>query len=156
MRKIAILLALVINACTTTTHETGAELRQVKLDQVNAGTTKVDVFKLLGSPSTKSLYGKESWYYITDKVKRGIVIGDEVLKNDIIAISFDKDSKVDDMQIYSTDDMRDISVNNTITPTAGKAPSVVDELLGNVGKFNGDSTTSSTTGSRAPGGGRQM
>lgn len=146
-----ILIALVATAgCTTITQNNGAEIRQVKLDQITTDSNKADVFNLLGSPSTKSAYGQETWYYISSQIRRQLLKDDQVLNQEVIAISF-KDDKVDNIEMYNTKDRRDFANSDRITPTAGRKLTVIEQLLGNVGKFNTENPNAAI-GSRAPSG----
>ncbi len=155
MKNFVPLIAFLIflSACTTIVQNNGAEIHQVKLDQVNTTSTKADVFNLLGSPSTKSVYGQETWYYITNQIKRQLVRDDKVVGESVVAISFNGEH-VDNVEMYDTKDHREFKLSNRVTPTAGKKLSAVEQILSNVGKFNGDKDKSGATiGSHAPGGG---
>ena len=141
---------LIISACTTITQNNGAEIRQVKLDQLTQDSSKADVFNMLGSPSTKSVYGEETWYYITNQIKRQLIKDDKVISESVIAISFNGD-KIDTIQTYGTNDKEQFDISDRVTPTAGKKLSAVEQLLGNVGKFNTDDASNSI-GTHSPGG----
>lgn len=155
MKKFAFIVALVVlSACTTIKQNNGAEIRQVKLDQITPESTKGDVFRLLGSPSTKSVYGQETWYYITSKLEKQLVRDDKILNQSIIAITFNEIDGVDNIEFYNTDDRREFATSKKVTPTAGKSLSVIEQILGNVGKFNTDDPNAAI-GSRSPGGGQR-
>jgi len=150
MKYLILSITLIITACTTITQNNGAEIRQVKLDQVTTSSTKADVYNLIGSPSTKSVYGQETWYYITSQIKRQLVRDDKVIEQNVVAITFTGD-KVDNIEIYDTKDRREFATSERITPTAGRKLNMIEQLLGNVGKFNTDNPNAAI-GSRAPGG----
>lgn len=154
MKNFVILAAvLLIAACTTITQENGAEIRQVKLDQVTPNSSKADVFNLLGSPSTKSMYGEETWYYITSKIKRRIWKDDKIVSESVIAITFTPEGKIENMEVYDKSGMRQFATSDRVTPTAGRQLTVIEQVLSNVGKFNNDNGATDTFGSRAPNGG---
>ena len=155
MKKFIILSFLALAACTTIKQNNGAEIRQVKLDQVTPDSTKIDVYNLLGSPSTKSVYGQETWYYITSKIKRQLVRDDKIADQSVVAISFKPDSHVNTVEIYDKNSRREFDTSDRVTPTAGRQLSMFEQLMGNVGKFNNENTGGGGIGSRAPGGGTQ-
>jgi outer membrane protein assembly factor BamE (lipoprotein component of BamABCDE complex) len=144
-----------LSACTTVERQSGAELRQVKLDQITPTSVKGDVINLLGSPSTKSAYGQETWYYITSNIKKQLIRDDKVINQSVVAISFNQDDMVDNVEIYDKNSRREFASSERVTPTAGRQLNMVEQILGNVGKFNTDNGTgSSQIGSHAPSGGR--
>ena len=152
MKSFMFIVLLAIGGCTTVKQNNGAEIRQVKLDQVTPKSTKNDVQTLMGSPSTKSMYGPETWYYITSKIKKQLISDDKILTQNVVAISFTQAGTVETVEIYDANSRHEFATSDRITPTAGRKLSVVEQNLGNVGKFNTDSTGSSTIGSHAPGG----
>ncbi len=152
MKKFILLAVLVISACTTITQNNGAEIRQVKLDEIGPSSTKPQIYELLGSPSTKSIYGDETWFYITSQIRRELIKSDKILKQNVIAITFDKANHVSNIEVYDINDRRDFANESDTTPTAGKPLTVMEQLLGNVGKFNKEGGDN-PIGSHAPSGG---
>ena len=152
MKKFIILSLVIISACSTVRQQNGAELRQVKLDQINSDSVKGDVYNLLGSPSTKSVYGEETWYYITSRTKKQLIRDDKIINQSIVAISFNPNDTVDNIEVYDENSRREFASSDRVTPTAGRQLNVFEQLLGNIGKFNTDKSDTQI-GSRSPGGG---
>jgi outer membrane protein assembly factor BamE (lipoprotein component of BamABCDE complex) len=148
MKKLAIAFLFILASCTTIEEQKGAEIRQVKLERVVLGSNKGDVINALGNPSTKSTYGKETWYYISSKKQQQIISRDKTLEQEIVAITFDATQKVENIELYSKDDMRKVALAKDKTPTAGHEMGMMEQLLGNIGKFNAaDKLGGGTTGS---------
>lgn len=156
MKKALFLSALLLatlNACTDIQINRGAELKQASIDRITPESNKGDVLNVLGSPSSKSDFGDETWYYIYNKREQNIIGSDEVLEQDVLAITFNKSDKVSDVKIYNKDDMQQVEISDRKTPTAGHELNVIEQMLGNIGKFNKDGATSLGRASgRGPGG----
>jgi outer membrane protein assembly factor BamE (lipoprotein component of BamABCDE complex) len=133
---IAILLFL--SACTTTEVHKGAELRQSKIDEITPESSREDVAKLLGTPSSKSSFGDEVWYYINNVRKKNIVSDDELLDQQVLAVTF-KEDKVAAVETYDISKSNNVQFNEDKTATAGRELTIIEQMLGNLGKFNTDS-----------------
>lgn len=144
---------LLTSACSTIKENHGAQLRPASVDQITPDSTKQDVRKALGSPSTTSSFGDETWYYISNQTERRIFTENEIDKQNVLAIKFRDDGLIDNVELYGLDDGRKFAFSDRITPTSGHDLTVIEQLLGNVGRFNnGIPGASQTTGSRRGGG----
>jgi outer membrane protein assembly factor BamE (lipoprotein component of BamABCDE complex) len=62
-----------------------------------------------------------------------------VIDQQVVAISFDKQSeKVKDIKRYGLKDGKQVAFVERETPTRGKELTVLEQLFGNFGRFNGD------------------
>jgi outer membrane protein assembly factor BamE (lipoprotein component of BamABCDE complex) len=130
---------LLLSACTTIEEKRGAELRDMKTSQITPTSTKADVLSLLGSPSTRSSYGTDVWYYVHSTKQRNLIGDDGIVNQQILAITFDTNSVVSNVEVFDQDDAKQFAFSGDRTPTAGNELGVLEQILGNVGKFNGES-----------------
>ena len=150
MKKVLFLL-LALTACTDIEISRGAELKQANIDRITPESNKGDVINVLGSPSSKSSFGDETWYYIYNKREQKIFGRDNVLAQEVLAVTFGKNEKVSDVKLYDKDAMNNVDISDKKTPTAGHEMTVIEQVLGNVGKFNKDGDAKSRTAGRLPG-----
>lgn len=108
-----------------------------------------DVRDLLGSPSTLSSFQDETWYYVGSKTQQFAFFKPEVLKRSVFAITFDEGDTVETTRLYTKADGRPVDPVDRITPTEGRDLTILQQLLGNVGRFNTES--SGTIGAPNPG-----
>lgn len=132
---LAIVLFVAIAGCTTIEERHGVAIKQSDLAKLGPDSTKNNVMSALGSPSTKSLYGQEVWYYISNDKEQNIVSDDDLLKQEVYAIYFDENGRVNNIELYSAKDSKKIAYQKETTPTAGHELTVVEQLLGNIGRF---------------------
>ena len=98
-----------------------------------------DVAELLGSPSTVSTFEDSRWYYIGQKTSQFAFMRPEVLERSILVVSFDGAGRVDRTRTYTLEDGRDIDPVSRITATEGRDLTVLQQLLGNIGRFPAES-----------------
>ena len=101
-------------------------------------STKKSVQVQLGSPSTKSFYGDEAWFYMFSQKESIAFLKPKLVKQEVVKISFNNNGVVKDIQRYNKDDARVVAFSKDKTPTEGDDLTIVQQLLGNVGRFNPD------------------
>src|SRR5665213_17903 len=140
------LLALV--GCTNPVDQRGNLPPPDKLAQVKPGSTdKATVTQLLGSPSSVATFDGNTWYYISQKTRPVAFFSPELVDQEVVAIDFDKDGVVSDLRHRTMADGEAILPNPNATPAPGREFSLLEQLIGNFGKFNTkDKGTATTSG----------
>lgn len=138
MKIAAIFLLGAICACTTIEEQHGVAIKPKEVAALTLDSSKSDVVSVLGSPSTKSIYGDEVWYYLSNRKERNIFAADELAEQEVLAISFDVNAHISNVETYSLSDSRKFAVNQRITETSGNDVSFMEQILGNVGRFSPD------------------
>ncbi len=107
-----------------------------KLAEIVPGeATRDDVAALLGSPSSAATFGEEIWYYIAARIETVAFNEPEVIDQQVVAIRFSEDGLVTAIDTYGMDDARAVEIVDRVTPTSGKEVTILQQLLGNVGRF---------------------
>ena len=133
---LAALLPMALTACGQTINVRGNLPEAEIVSKINPGVhSREDVASLLGSPSTISTFQDNKWYYIGQKTTQFAFFAPEVLERKIVEISFDTAGLVSESKIYDLEDGQDIDPVDRITPTEGRKLTILQQLLGNVGKF---------------------
>ena len=134
---ISLLLLPLLSGCATIDirgHEVDPEL----LAKIEIGvTTKEQVGKLLGTPSSVSTFGTSTWYYMFEETQRRAFLAPSVLRSNITRIVFDEKNHVQLIDSVTEKDMQVISHITRQEPTAGHSFGVLEQIFGNVGRFNG-------------------
>lgn len=140
-------MAVATAACTTTVDQHGNAPPPERLEMIKVGRfTRGDVAETLGTPSNTSTFGDDTWYYISNKVESWAFLKPEEIERQVVAIDFDRQGRVKSIRKLSLDDGTAITMASKETPTAGHDLGVLEQLLGNVGRFSNSSKT-------GPGGG---
>lgn len=116
----------------------GHEVDPEALAKIEIGvTTKEQVSKLLGTPSTVSPFGNSTWYYMFEETERRAFFDPSVVKSAVVRIEFNDNNQVVAIDSLSEKDRESVSHNTRQEPTAGHSDSIVKQIFGNVGRFNG-------------------
>jgi len=128
---------LVLAACTPVIDTRGHVPEPDAVEKVAVGkTTRNDVQKALGSPSTVGTFQNNVWYYIGEKTKTVAFYSPEVLERRILAVVFDDRDVVSDVVSYTEADGKPVEIVSRVTPTAGQELTILQQLFGNLGRFN--------------------
>lgn len=95
-----------------------------------------DVAALLGTPTTRSSFGDETWYYINLRRETIGLFAPEVADQTVTAIHFDAEHKVTEIETRTKADAKNVHVVEKITPTEGRHLTIMEQLLGNLGRFS--------------------
>jgi outer membrane protein assembly factor BamE (lipoprotein component of BamABCDE complex) len=138
--------ALVLAACAPRIDYQGYAFDATKLKQVKTGEmTQSQVRQLLGTPSAVATFPQhnDTWYYISDETATEAIFKPKVIAQRVIAIRFNKQGKVASIKDYGLTDARTVEPDPNVTPTRGRRLTFFDQLLGNLGRFNKSSSSSS-------------
>ncbi len=129
--------ALALGACEGDMYARGNQPKPSDLSQLQPGrSSRSDVQALLGSPSATSMFGGETWYYISALTQQYAFFPREEMEREVVAIRFDDRGMIEDMRTLTKADGNDIAVSGRETPTRGNELSIVQELFGNIGRFS--------------------
>ncbi|KIL98793.1 Outer membrane lipoprotein OmlA [Paramagnetospirillum magnetotacticum MS-1] len=130
-------LVAVSAACTPIIEVRGNLPPPEQLAQVKIGTsTREDVQALLGTPSNVTPFGEESWHYISAITEREAFFEPEVKERKVITVVFDRAGTVRAIDNRGLEDGKDVVPAGRETPTAGKELTILQQLMGNVGRFS--------------------
>lgn len=94
-----------------------------------------DVIGLLGSPSALSTFEDDTWYYIGQKMEKYAFFKPNLLERRILIVTFDDNGVVQTTENLTQADANEINPSDRITPTEGRDLTVLQQLLGNLGRF---------------------
>jgi len=115
----------------------GYQVDEDSVSQVKVGaTTKPQALALLGTPSTTSTVGGDAWYYIGQKMHRSLAfMPAEMTDQKVLAIYFDKNSKVERIANYGMKDGKVFDFVTATTPTGGQEPDFIRNIMTGLFKF---------------------
>lgn len=153
LRFLAVLaLGASLAACSPIVDQRGHVKEPDWKDRIIIGTTtKEGVEQALGSPSSVSTFGNETWYYIATRKETTAFFKPEVVAQDITRIEFSAEGLVARVETVDEAQARkDFEFTKRTTPTEGHSLTMLEQLLGNLGRFNSPTSTahSGTMGRR--------
>jgi outer membrane protein assembly factor BamE (lipoprotein component of BamABCDE complex) len=134
------ILALAIASlagCGATVDQRGNLPETDKLAEVQPGTTTRDqVVKILGTPSSTGIFDDKSWFYISRKTKQFAFLNPDVLDQQVYIVRFDGNGVDASVDRKDLNDGRDIEPVPGATPAPGRELTFLEQVLGNMGRFN--------------------
>src|SRR5438105_857567 len=161
IRRLLVLLTTVsgvvaLVSCAAAVDQRGNLPNPDKLAEIHAGsTTKDEVAKILGTPSSVSVFNNDkSWYYISRRTSQTAFFEPNVLDQQVYIVNFDDQGVVKAVEHKALEDGKEVTPAARATPAPGRELSFLEQLIGNLGKFNGGGP-SSGGGGGGGGGGQQ-
>ena len=141
--SLAVIVPLLLAACSPTVTQHGHRILSEDLERITPGvTTQRDVLALLGSPSAQATFDRDRWYYVTQQSERTSFYQSELTQQDVIIISFRADGTVDTVGQRNIEQAQNVEPVQDRTRTLGNELTLVEQLLGNIGRFNSGSADS--------------
>jgi outer membrane protein assembly factor BamE (lipoprotein component of BamABCDE complex) len=133
----AVLVAGLLAGCTGRVETHGVPLDQDLAGQIRPGVHgRADVARLLGSPSSTSLFSDEAWYYIGDQDETIAFLNRTVTERKVLTVRFDPSGTVTAVEQFGLERSQDVELVERETPSFGESMNAVQQIIGNLGRFN--------------------
>ena len=130
-------LPLVLGACESRVGTRGNLPDPDLIASLETGVSGQDeVVQYLGSPSTVAIFDFETWFYVSERTETTAFFEPEVVERKVLVIKFDDSGKLASISGIGLEASHDVEPVDRITPTAGNDITVMDQILGNLGRFN--------------------
>lgn len=116
-------------------------------------TTRNDVSSLLGTPTAKGSFDDNTWIYIGEVTQPRIGRVQGVNSQEVVEVTFDQGGVLRSVKQLSQKDSQPVAVVDRTTPSPGSESSFMQQLLGNVGRFNAGPSLGSDSGNAGGSGG---
>lgn len=131
----ASVIAVALAGCSTIERNRGYVPDPAELAQVHIGEdSRLTVQESLGSPSAIGTFDDSAWYYIRSRHERLAFFRERVIDREVVAIYFDDENRVEDVAHYGFEDGQVVNYSGRRTPTRGREMTILEQLLGNVGR----------------------
>jgi outer membrane protein assembly factor BamE (lipoprotein component of BamABCDE complex) len=140
LRKIALAAVgatlLALSACAPVGTFQGFQAIEAHPEDVRVGVdTRSTVQSRLGTPTATSTFDPNVWFYIAQVQTETSFLRPRVMRRDIVAIAFDPaNEQVTSVNKYTLANGRVIAMNDRETPTRGREMTILEQLVGNIGR----------------------
>lgn len=129
------MLGLTLASCTPTINKRGNAVEDDQLQQIVVGqSSREDVAKILGTPTQMATFDDKTWYYIGQRTEKEAFFDPELKEQKIVTIEFTPEGKVSSINKAGAELARPIDTVDAKTPTYGKNLTILQQLLGNIGR----------------------
>lgn len=141
MRALAYLtvavLALGVAGCSATIRNHGYIPPEEDLQELVVGIdTRASVEDVVGPPTAGGVLEGGNYYYVRSTVKTLGPRRPEVIDRQVLAISFDGDGVLDNIESFGLEDGRVVALSRRVTDSDITNVSFVRQLLGNIGQIS--------------------
>lgn len=112
---------------------------------------RTDVANLLGTPSALSTFKDDTWYYVGVQQTKFAFLAPNIQERNVLVLEFDDQDRLASKRLYTQADTREVDLVDRETPTEGRSLSILQQLLGNLGRFNDQPGAGSGVGAPTPG-----
>jgi outer membrane protein assembly factor BamE (lipoprotein component of BamABCDE complex) len=137
---LSVLLGSGLSACSSLEQEVqpkGYILDEDALVSIKPGTDVQTVLKVMGTPSTVSTVGNQTFYYISQTTRQRFkFLTPTIADQRVAAVYFNKNFKVERIANYGMQDGVVFDFISRTTPTGGNEQSFVRNLMRGLGSFN--------------------
>lgn len=109
-------------------------------------TSRSDIMDAMGSPTAHATFDDNTWIYASMTQVLAPISFPRIRKQETVVLTFDQDGILRNMRVLHKNDARYVSMAPGATPTPGTKINVMQQILGNVGRYNPLSQMSSTYG----------
>lgn len=137
------IFCVALGACTPTIAQRGNMVQDDQIDSLMTGFhTRYDVLSKLGSPTAVAPFDENVWYYIGQETSKKGILDPKVVEERVVMVRFDDAGTLQEVTPQEGGRL-DIPVERSKTATHGNDVTVMQQLLGNLGKFNSPGQTGS-------------
>lgn len=136
---LAAVLTGALAGCEATYSNHGFMPQLAALEDIRAGEdTRGSVLRKLGQPSSISAFSDKDWFYSASRVEHYAFYAPVVVDRKVVAVTFDDAGLVTKVNRYGVEDGRIIDLVTRRTPTYGLELTVLQQIFGNLGRFNAE------------------
>lgn len=133
---VVVAVASGVSACSSRLDSRGSLLDPERVAEIRPGEqTRQEVAEILGSPSSITTFGQDTWYYISKRTATFAFFAPKVTHRQIVVVTFNGDGKVEKIHTLGLEQGRIITPVERKTPTFGNEMTVLEQVIGNLGRF---------------------
>ncbi len=127
---------LAFAGCTPAVDHRGYVVPKQAVEKLAAGTaTRGEVLQALGTPSTTAAFDDNTWYYFGETTQRESFYDPELIERHVLILRFDEAGLLSEVGTRDAGSGREVVLVSRETPTAGHSFTVIEQILGNIGRF---------------------
>lgn len=131
-----IVLSGTLAACSATYSNHGYVPSDLELENVLVGVdTRATVEEVVGRPSSTGVLSDGAWYYISSRIKYFAYRKPEIIERTVLAISFNPDDTVANIERFGLEDGRVIRFSRRVTESSVQGTTFWRQLIASVGNF---------------------
>ncbi|GBQ72258.1 lipoprotein OmlA [Ameyamaea chiangmaiensis NBRC 103196] len=99
-------------------------------------SNKNDVLDAMGSPTSHATFDDNTWIYISMVTTPRPLSFPGIRKQDVVVLKFDQGGTLTSLKTFNKHDAHYVGMEGDTTPTPGTKINIMQQILGNVGRYN--------------------
>ena len=128
-------MVLLVWGCDPKTAKRGNMPLKAKWRKLNLAIIKKRYCALVWFPSTMGTFDDNVWYYMSRHTEQYAFLDPKVVKHQVLVLTFDENAVLTTMKAYDENSLTRIRMEADETPTAGNKLGILEQILGNLGRF---------------------
>lgn len=131
----------ILAACSTEKQNewfvshTGNMPAKERLNRIEIGSSKDDVMRVLGLPSSVNVFDQNSWIYMSADVKKVAFWAPQEIDREVLSITFNAADEVKTIDVLTLADGKNIKPDESVTEVKGQRPGFFRKYFGGVGQY---------------------
>ncbi|MEL7100525.1 MAG: outer membrane protein assembly factor BamE [Pseudomonadota bacterium] len=129
-------LITLVAACSATFRNHGYIPPQDDLDQLVVGVdTRASVEEIAGVPGASGATRDGDYFYVRSRVREFLFLEPRVVERQVLAISFDANDVVQNIERFGLEDGRVVRLQTRVTDSGVRDGTFLRQLIGNIGRL---------------------
>lgn len=129
--------ALFVVACAPVKATRGNYVEDERLQSLQVlVSSKGEVERKLGSPTTVDPFDNNKWFYIGEKTETTSFFDPDVISRKVLALTFNEDGLLQTADYITEADAKKVEIVTKTTPAPGREMNAFEQFISNIGKFN--------------------
>ncbi|MEM9319994.1 MAG: outer membrane protein assembly factor BamE [Pseudomonadota bacterium] len=130
-------MAVMLSACAATFQNHGFVPPEDELETILPGVDTRDSLALsVGQPSASGVIRDDAWFYAAYRVRNFAYQAPQVIERDIVAISFDEDGVVSNVERFGLEDGQIVQLSRRVTDSGIGDVTLLTQILRNFGRLD--------------------
>jgi len=134
------LCLLALAGCSATYRNHGYVPLEEDLQKITVGAdTRASVEETVGAPTTSGVLEDGTFYYVQSQMRHFAYQRPEVVKREVVAVSFDNAGVVRNIERFTLEDGNVVPISRRVTDSSVVDVNILRQLLSKIGRFSADS-----------------
>jgi len=137
MRIGLVALAVTLAGCSATFQNHGFVPPEEELETILPGVdTRESLALTVGEPSAAGVIREDAWFYASYRVRNFAYQAPQVIERDIVAITFDEDGVVRNVERFGLEDGQLVQLSRRVTDSGVGEVTILTQILRNFGRLD--------------------
>ncbi len=124
-----------LTSCQHVYDNQGIYITDNDLENLKVGMSRQTVFEKYGTPSLKAPFDPHCYFYVGIITQSIAFFKPKVIDSRIVRVQFNDKGKLAELYQYNPQDVKMILPLKTITPLKGHDRTILQQIMGNFGRF---------------------